>query len=82
MVDENRIQGAVKDAVGKVEDAVGGLTGDVETQATGKSRQTAGQLQTVYGKAADEVRGQPIVALLLAVAVGFFLGRMSLTDKN
>src|ERR1700730_7261072 len=54
--DKNRIEGAAKAVVGKVEDAVGGLTGDAETQAAGKTRQVAGKFQNAYGKAFDEVR--------------------------
>jgi len=87
MVDKNRIEGAAKEAIGNVEDAVGGLTGDAETQAAGKTRQAAGKFQNAYGKAFDEVRNaskhvietsreQPIAALLVALAVGFFLGRV------
>ena len=56
MVDKNRIEGTAREAVGKVEDAAGELLGDTETQAAGKIRQAAGNLQSSYGKAADEVQ--------------------------
>jgi uncharacterized protein YjbJ (UPF0337 family) len=87
MVDKNRIKGAAEDAAGKVEEAVGGLVGDPETEAAGKVRQAAGKFQNAYGKAADELRSateyiieafddQPVASLLVALAVGFFFGRL------
>ena len=83
MVDENRVEGFAKNMGGKVQDAVGGLTGDSSTQARGKVNEATGSLQNMYGQAADEVRDfaseQPVVALIAAVSVGvilgFFLGR-------
>jgi uncharacterized protein YjbJ (UPF0337 family) len=42
MVDESRIEGATKKFGGKVQDAVGGLTGDTETQAHGARNQATG----------------------------------------
>ena len=56
MVDNNRIAGSAKEAVGKVEDTAGELLGDTETQVSGKIRQAAGNLQRTYGKVSDEVR--------------------------
>jgi uncharacterized protein YjbJ (UPF0337 family) len=93
MVDKNRIEGTAREAVGKVEDAAGELLGDTETQAAGKIRQAAGNLQSAYGKAADEVQDatgsiiqiweeQPVMALLVTLAVGFFLGRLSVTAQR
>jgi uncharacterized protein YjbJ (UPF0337 family) len=88
MVDENRIKGAAKDSIGKVEEAVGGLTGDSDTQASGKVRQAEGEAQNAYGRASDQARRgsekvvqaaaeQPLAAFLITLAIGFFLGRMS-----
>jgi uncharacterized protein YjbJ (UPF0337 family) len=79
--------------MGKVEDAAGSLLGDTETQEAGKIRQAAGNFQSTYGKVADEVRNatesiidasgeQPVVTLLVTLAIGFFLGRMSVTAKR
>ena len=77
-MDENRIQGTAKDVGGKLQDAVGGLTGDTSTQARGKANQAAGQAQDAYGQMLDEVTGfakdQPVVALLSAAGVGLVLG--------
>ena len=77
-MDENRIEGTAKDLGGKVQDAVGGLTGDGSVQARGKANQAAGQAQDVYGQVVDEVtsfaRDQPVAALLSAAGVGLVLG--------
>ncbi len=77
-MDENRIEGTAKDVGGKIQDAVGGLTGDGSTQARGKANQAAGQAQDVYGQMVDEMTGfakdQPVAALLSAAGVGIVLG--------
>jgi uncharacterized protein YjbJ (UPF0337 family) len=76
----SQIEGTVKDAAGKVQDAVGGLTGDAQLQAEGKVRQLAGKAQATYGDSVDQVaeaaRNNPIGALLIAVGVGFLLGKL------
>ncbi|MGI3778957.1 MAG: CsbD family protein [Janthinobacterium lividum] len=77
-MDENRIEGTAKDVGGKIQDAVGGLTGDTSTQARGKANQASGQAQDYYGQVMDEVMGfakdQPVAALLSAAGVGLVLG--------
>jgi len=82
-MDENRVEGVIRDIGGKIQDAAGGLTGDTATQVRGKINQAAGQAQQAYGDALDEVSGftkdQPMVALVTAMGVGvilgFFMGR-------
>jgi uncharacterized protein YjbJ (UPF0337 family) len=77
-MDENEIEGTIRDVGGKVEDAVGGLTGDTKTQAEGKFDQLAGKAQKTFGAAADEVRenvsNQPLTALAVVAGVFFALG--------
>jgi uncharacterized protein YjbJ (UPF0337 family) len=82
-MDENRFEGAARNIGGKMQDAVGGLTGDAATQARGKINQAAGQAQQAYGAAVDGVTdytsANPLTALLTAmgigVVIGFILGR-------
>lgn len=78
MVDKNRIEGAAEDAVGKLQDGMGGLLGDGASQAKGKARQVAGQAQGYYGETLDTLRDltadQPVLALLAASLLGFILG--------
>ena len=56
MMDKDRIAGSAKDIAGKVEGAVGGLTGDAKTQADGRAREAAGTVQNLYGQAKDAAR--------------------------
>jgi uncharacterized protein YjbJ (UPF0337 family) len=77
-MDENRFEGTARNVGGKVQDAVGSLTGATAGQLRGKARQVAGQAQDTYGKTADEIRGfasdQPLATILLSVGFGFMLG--------
>ena len=84
MVDENRVEGTIKSATGKVQDAAGGLFGDTDTQAQGKANQFSGDAQAYYGEALDTLRDvaadRPLVALATAagagLVIGLLLGRM------
>ncbi len=51
---DDRIEGSLRKGVGHVQDAVGGLTGDGETQARGKLNQAAGAAQDAFGKVKDQ----------------------------
>ena len=77
-MDENRVVGGFRQAAGKVQDAVGGLTGDASTQVRGKVNQAAGHAQRAYGQAVDEARDftteNPAVALLTTFGLGIALG--------
>jgi uncharacterized protein YjbJ (UPF0337 family)/ElaB/YqjD/DUF883 family membrane-anchored ribosome-binding protein len=59
-MDENRITGAVRNVEGKIEDAVGGFTGDTRTKIEGKLDQGAGNVQSTFGRAIDEFGGPSI----------------------
>ena len=79
-MDENRFEGAAREVGGKIQDAVGGLTGDAQTQARGKANQAAGQAQNAYGQAVDGLKdfatSDPIAAMLSALGVGIVIGWM------
>ena len=55
-MDKDRIVGAAKEFGGRVEGAVGDLTGDTKTQASGTAREAAGTVQNLYGQAKDAAR--------------------------
>ena len=78
MVDENEFVGAARDFGGRVQDAVGGLTGDASAQVKGKWNQAAGKVQRTFGEASDELRdnvtSSPLLALAIVGGVGFALG--------
>ena len=55
-MDKDRIAGSAKDFAGKVEGAVGDVTGNAQTQAAGRTREAAGTVQNLYGQAKDAAR--------------------------
>lgn len=86
-MDENRFEGAARETVGKVEEAVGDLTGDAEARVRGKIDQAAGKVQKEYGSVIQDVedltarlrertREQPMTALLAAALLGYLVGRI------
>ena len=56
-MDENRVEGTAKDIGGNIKSAVGDLTGDSKTQASGAVDQLVGTAQRTYGKIKDSAGG-------------------------
>ena len=54
-MDENRMEGGAKEFGGNVKSAVGDLTGDTKTQASGTIDQVVGAAQRTYGKVKDRI---------------------------
>ena len=52
-MDKDRIAGTAKDVAGKVEGGIGDITGDKETEASGRMREASGVVQNLYGQAKD-----------------------------
>jgi uncharacterized protein YjbJ (UPF0337 family) len=88
MMDENEVGGAARQMVGKIQGAAGDLVGDAKTQVEGAAREIGGKAQEAYGEAKDMARSaatqvgrgveqQPVVALLIAAAVGYALGLLT-----
>jgi uncharacterized protein YjbJ (UPF0337 family) len=76
-MDTNRVEGTARDFGGRAQEAVGNLTGDAKTQAQGLYNQASGQAQQAAGQFSDLIKSQPIVSTLIAVAVGYVLGRLT-----
>ena len=85
-MDEDRVTGTAKNVGGKIEEGVGRMTGDAQTQLKGQARQVAGEAEDLYGQARDAAAGftdvvqrtieqQPYTAIAIAVAIGWLLGR-------
>ena len=55
-IDGDRVSGVTKELGGKVQGAVGGLTGNRETQARGRANEAGGSVENLYGQAKDAVR--------------------------
>ena len=90
-MDENRLEGTVRNLGGKAQEGAGRITGNVKTQAEGMANQAAGAAQDAYGQAADVARAgavnfdqwfrnaietQPYTSALVALGIGWLLGRM------
>ncbi len=77
-MDENKVEGTFRTAGGRVQDAVGGLTGDAAMQARGKVSQVAGEAQQVYGDSIERIKDftvdQPGKALAAALGLGVIIG--------
>ena len=52
-MDENRVEGTIRNVGGKVQEGLGRATGDAKTQAQGVINQASGAAQDLYGQAKD-----------------------------
>jgi uncharacterized protein YjbJ (UPF0337 family) len=90
-MDEDRIAGTARKLGGKVQEEVGRFTGDTQTQIKGMANQAAGTAQDLYGQATDAARDtaatfdkwlrntietQPYTTAIVALGIGWLLGRM------
>jgi uncharacterized protein YjbJ (UPF0337 family) len=73
----DRVEGTAREFGGRVQEAVGNVTGDTKTQAEGLYNQATGQAQQAAAQFSDVVKAQPIVATLVALAIGYILGRLT-----
>ncbi|WP_158803204.1 CsbD family protein [Acidisoma sp. L85] len=83
-VNADRIGDTFQNLAEKVQDA---LTGDTRAQLEVKARRVAGQARDAYGEVVEQaadaatavgkgVEQQPLIALLIAGAVGYALGKL------
>jgi uncharacterized protein YjbJ (UPF0337 family) len=73
----DRIEGTAREFGGRVQEAAGNVTGDTKTQAQGLYNQASGQAQQAAAQFSDVVKAQPVVASLVALAIGYVLGRLT-----
>ena len=77
-MDANRPEGFLRSLADRLQDVVGGLTGDAPAQVCGKANQAAEQVQDAYGETLDYVErvasSRPLLAVTAGVGVGFVLG--------
>jgi uncharacterized protein YjbJ (UPF0337 family) len=73
----DRVEGTAREFGGRVQEAVGDVTGDSKTQAQGLYNQVSGQAQQATAQFSDVVKAQPVVASLVALATGYVLGRLT-----
>jgi uncharacterized protein YjbJ (UPF0337 family) len=73
----DRVEGAAREFGGRVQETVGNIAGDSKTQAQGLYNQASGQAQQAASQLTDMVKAQPLVATVVAVAIGYILGRLT-----
>ena len=73
----DRLEGTAREFGGRVQEAAGNVTGDTKTQAQGLYNQASGQAQQAAAQFSDVVKAQPVVASLVALAIGYVLGRLT-----
>lgn len=56
MADKDRIEGAAKQAEGKVKEGLGKLTGDQKLEAEGKAKHAEGKVQNAVGSIKDSFK--------------------------
>ena len=62
---------------GRVQQKVGDYAGDARTQAEGVYNQAAGQAEQQMARLSDVIRDQPITSALVAIGIGYLLGRFT-----
>jgi uncharacterized protein YjbJ (UPF0337 family) len=73
----SEFKGTVRDVGGRVQQKVGEYAGDAKTQAEGVYNQAAGQAEQQMARLSDVIRDQPITAALVAIGIGYLLGRFT-----
>jgi uncharacterized protein YjbJ (UPF0337 family) len=73
----DRIGGAAREMGGRVQETVGDAIGDAKTAAAGLYNQAAGQAQQQAAQLGDVIKDQPLVAVLIALGIGYLLGRLT-----
>jgi uncharacterized protein YjbJ (UPF0337 family) len=90
-MDENRVEGTVREYGGKFQESVGNLTGDPKTRTEGAMNEATSAAQQLYGQTADTARQtaatldswfrnaietQPYTTAAVALGIGWLLGRL------
>jgi uncharacterized protein YjbJ (UPF0337 family) len=73
----SEFQGAAREMGGRVQQKVGEFAGDAKTQAEGLYHQAAGQAEQQAARLGDVIRDQPITSALVAIGIGYLLGRFT-----
>lgn len=80
----DNLAGTVREYGGKAQQAAGETVGDAAMQARGMYNQTAGKAQQAWGQAQDAtgqardiIRDQPLLAAVIALGIGYLIGRLT-----
>jgi uncharacterized protein YjbJ (UPF0337 family) len=73
----SEFQGTAREMGGRVQEKLGEYTGNAKTQARGLYNQAAGQAEQQISRLSDVIRDQPITSALVAIGIGYLLGRFT-----
>ena len=73
----SEFRGTVRDVGGRVQEKMGDFAGDAKTQAQGLYNQASGQAEQQMARLSDVIRDQPITSALVAIGIGYLLGRFT-----
>ncbi len=73
----DRFEGTAREMGGRVQETIGDAIGDTKTQADGLYNQAAGQAQQAVGQMSDVIRAQPMMAAVVALGIGYIIGRLT-----
>ncbi len=73
----DKVQGMARDMAGRAQSAFGSAVGDAQTQAKGMYNQYSGQAQEQLGRLTDVIKDQPLTAAIIALGIGYILGRLT-----
>lgn len=73
----DKMQGMAREYTGRAQRILGDSLGDARTQAQGMYNEASGQAQQQLGRFADTVRDQPLTATLIALGLGYIIGRLT-----
>jgi uncharacterized protein YjbJ (UPF0337 family) len=80
-MDENRVEGTVREFAGKAQGAAGDMLGDSKTSAQGRVNEAAGQatdqLRGLADELTDRIHETPLLAVLGAVGLGYLIGKIT-----
>ena len=71
------VEGAAREMGGRMQQTIGDAIGDTKTAAAGLYNQAAGQAQQQAAKLGDVIKEQPIAAVVIALGIGYLLGRLT-----
>lgn len=74
---DDGFEGKAREMGGRAQQTIGDAIGDAKTQAAGLYNQAAGQAQQQAARLSDVIKEQPLAAALVAVGIGYLLGRLT-----
>lgn len=80
----DKVEGLAREMGGRAQKTLGDTVGDAKTQAQGVYNQASGRAQQAWGQAqdagdqlSDAIRGQPLIAAVVALGIGYLIGRLT-----